>query len=378
MEQKDIKQYDVLVVGGGVAGSIAAKFAAKQGLKTLLIEKAKTPRNKPCSGIQFSYFEKLIGEKIPREVLCQNSLFKVEMMTPRGRVIRGQMSMLNFWRSTFDSWLNSLATKAEAEFWDGVRLVEFQEDSRVIKAKLASRNSCFEVKARYLIAADGLLSGIRKKLRPEDFNVKATGGAINFYFSGETNLDPNTLYMFYQREFSNLMFAWVYLKDAQWVIGSGADPEPLEYAKRFFNYIEQRFSLRGEVVRREGFASPLKSGVFPGVGNILITGDAAGLVDLYRGVGMDNAAISGRLAIKAILKSEETGRPPCEAYSRLLKGMIRKIDSNAARQKDIFATNESLEKNLSPARLLRGGILMLAATQLNRILPPERAITLPL
>lgn len=373
-----MNEYDVLVVGGGVAGSIASKLAAEHGLRTLLIEKAKTPRNKPCSGIQFSYFEKLIGEKIPRSALCQNDLFKVEMMTPGGKVLRGQMPMLNFWRSTFDSWLNSLAVKAGVEFLDEVLLDEFQVDGRVIKARLASRNNIYEVKTRYLIAADGLLSVIRKKLRPEDFKVKATGGAINFYFSGATNLDPNTLYMFYQREFSNLMFAWVYLKDDQWVIGSGADPEPMKYAERFFNYIKERFALRGEVVRREGFASPLRSGVFHGVGNILLTGDAAGLIDLYRGVGMDNAAISGRLAVKAILKSEETGRSPCEAYSRLLKSMIHKINMNEARQQAIFATDESLEKNLSTSKLLVGGITMLAATQLNRVLPPERMITLPL
>ena len=51
--------YDVLIAGGAVAGSIAAKFAAKEGLKVLLVEKDKTPRNKPCSGIQFGYFEKI-------------------------------------------------------------------------------------------------------------------------------------------------------------------------------------------------------------------------------------------------------------------------------------------------------------------------------
>ena len=184
--------------------------------------------------------------------------------------------------------------------------------------------------------------------------------------------------MYYNREFCPLMFAWVYLKDDQWVIGSGGDPKPLEYAERFFDYIKQRFSLRGAVVRREGFASPQKNGVFPGAGNILITGDAAGLVDLYRGVGMDNAAISGRLAVKAILKSEESGRSPCETYSCLLKDIAHKIDVNEARQQAIFATNESLEKNLSTAKLLMGGITMLAATQLNRVLPPERTITLPL
>ena len=373
-----MNEYDLLVVGGGVAGSTAAKFAAKDGLKTLLIEKAKTPRNKPCSGIQFSYLEKLIGEKIPREVLCQNNLFKVEMVTPSGKIVRGHMPMFNFWRSTFDSWLNSLAAKAGAEFRDGVLLAEFQEDGKVIKARLVSRNNSFEVKARYLIAADGLLSGIRKMMRPQDFDAKATGGAVNFYFRGETNLDPNTLYMFYQREFSNLMFAWVYLKDDQWVIGSGGDPEPLKYAKRFFHYIKQRFSLRGEVVRRDGFASPLRSGVFPGDGNILITGDAAGLVDLYRGLGMDNAAISGRLAVKAIMQSEETGGLPCEVYSHLLRGMVRQIDRNAARQRKMFATNESLKKGLSTPRLIHRGLLMLSIMQLNKVLPPGRIITLPL
>ena len=65
-----MQEYDVLIVGGGIAGSVCAKFAAKGGLKTLLIEKYKTPRKKPCSGIQFGYFQKIIGEKIPKERLC--------------------------------------------------------------------------------------------------------------------------------------------------------------------------------------------------------------------------------------------------------------------------------------------------------------------
>jgi len=62
--------FDVIIVGGGIAGSIAARDAAKGGLRTLLIEREKTPREKACSGIQFPYFEKIIGETIPQERLC--------------------------------------------------------------------------------------------------------------------------------------------------------------------------------------------------------------------------------------------------------------------------------------------------------------------
>jgi len=86
------------------------------------------------------------------------------------------------------------------------------------------------------------------------------------------------------------MFAWVYLKGDKWVIGTGANENPLHYAKAFFDYVKERYRLRGEVVRREGFSSTLKEHRLLWEGNVLLVGDAAGLVDLYWGVGMDNAA----------------------------------------------------------------------------------------
>jgi len=129
-----MEEYDVVVAGGGIAGSVAARFAAKNGFKTLLIEKYKTPRNKSCSGIQFTYFEKLIGTKIPREKLCTNELNKVEMITPSGKVLKGQMRMLNFWRSTFDHWLNTLAAEAGAELTRNVNNEVLEELRRIRKA----------------------------------------------------------------------------------------------------------------------------------------------------------------------------------------------------------------------------------------------------
>ena len=122
--------YDVIVIGGGIAGSVAARFSAKQGFKTLLIEKYKTPRNKACSGIQFPYFEKLVGKKIPKEKLCKNELYKVDIVTPKGKTIGGKMKMLNFWRSTFDSWLNQVAVEEGANFEDDTSLIEFEKEKK--------------------------------------------------------------------------------------------------------------------------------------------------------------------------------------------------------------------------------------------------------
>ena len=370
--------YDVAVVGGGIAGSVAAKFSAKYGFSTLLIERFKTPRNKPCSGIQFPYLERLIGEKIPREVLCTNELFKVEIATPSGKVVKGSMKMLNFWRSTFDSWLNSLAVQAGAHFLDESKLLDLNQDDEGVTLQILSKDGEREVRTRYLIGADGLNSTIRRKLRPQDFRRKPSGATVNYYFIGDANLDPNTLYMFYDREFSPLMFAWAYLKDNKWVIGTGADKDLLAYAKRFLSYIQEKYAVRGEMVKKEGFTSPMESTVYLGLGNVLMTGDAAGLVDLYRGLGMDNAALSGRLAIKAIVKAQQAHRLPMGPYQRLMEGTIRKIQRNEKRQAARYATNETLEKSLSSFNLVKDGLLMLAAAQINKGLPPERIILLPL
>ncbi len=372
-----MEKYDLVVSGGGIAGSIAARVAARNGLKTLLVERYKTPRNKPCSGIQFPYFEKLIGQRIPREKLCKNELSKVVMITPQNKVMKGRMKMLNFWRSTFDSWLNTLAIKDNVEFQDETSLVNFNRDQKGFKVKVSSSNEQKLVRTNYLIGADGMLSSVRRKLRPQDFKQKSLGTAVNYYFKGEGNLDPNTLYMFYDRDFCTLMFAWAYLKDDHWVIGTGANQKPMEYAERFFNHVKAKYDLRGRITKKEGFASTQNITVYLGAGNVLLAGDAAGLIDLYRGVGMDTAALSGRLAAKSILEAEEGGPLAIEVYQELMKKRIKKLEKNADKQVARYASNKTLESSLSGWNLLKGGLTMIVANQLNKILPTESLILLP-
>ena len=107
--------------------------------------------------------------------------------------MKGKMEMLNFWRDVFDSWLNSLAADAGAEFYDNTPLIDFKLEGEGVTVKMLRQNTVKEARARYLIGADGMLSTIRRRLRPEDFERRATGATVNYYFVGEADLDPNTL-----------------------------------------------------------------------------------------------------------------------------------------------------------------------------------------
>ncbi len=372
-----MESYHVVSVGGGIAGSIAARIAAENRLHTLLIERARTPRNKPCSGIQFSYFEKLVGRPIPPDKLCANAISNMYIVTPEKKTYQGRMRVLNFWRSTFDRWLNDLAANEGAVFQDRTRLVDFEPADGGFLLELQSGVETRKIFTRYLIAADGMSSMIRKKLQPDDYLQKAPGGAMNYYCTGEGDLDPNGLYMVNIKAYAPIMFAWIYMKDDLWVIGTGAEHDLKDYAERFYDYVCQRYKFKGEIVRKEGFASPLKNGVYLGQGNILLCGDAAGLLDAYRGVAMDNAALSARRAVQAILEAEKTGTTAISHYTRKMRPMKRQMEANEKKRQTKFASDESLAASFAPGRVLFDGARMMAANAANKFLPPDKLITLP-
>jgi len=306
-----MKEYDVFVAGGAVAGPVAAKFCAAQNLKTLLVEKDRVPREKPCSGIQFPYFEKIIGDPIPSERLCNNTLSRVEMHFPSGRVISSRFSMLNFMRDTFDEWLCLLAQNYGAEFRDACSFKDLEEVDDGIIVHLKTREGAEAIKARYVIDATGMRPAIRRILRPQEgFQKGSTGAALNYYFTADGDLEADKLYQFWDIEFNNMMFAWVYNKTLEdgkdyWVVGTGYDSDIRTRLDGFFDHVKELYQLRNvEVVKTEGYSSSMtfadKDRIWLGERNILMVGDAAGLIDLTRGVGMDSAALSGRLAAKAI------------------------------------------------------------------------------
>ncbi|MFX0187436.1 MAG: NAD(P)/FAD-dependent oxidoreductase [Candidatus Hodarchaeota archaeon] len=382
-----MNQYDVFIVGGAIAGSVAARFIAEKGLKTLLVESAKTPREKPCSAIQFKYFKKLIGKKIPKEKLCTNPLKRVYMEWPNGKVMKVPFKMLNFTRDIFDSWLNYIAVEAGVEFRDGVRCNGFEKIDDGFVVKLYPKHREIEkVKAKYLIAADGLSSTIRKIIRPQDFygrGERARGVTLNYYIKSdnEGDLNPNTLYQFWNLDFNDMMFAWTYKKNDLWVVGTGYTENISEHCNLLLDYVKKKFNFDGEIVKREGFASKFRlddqNHVFLGEGNLLLIGDAAGLVDVYRGLGMDAAALSARRCAKAILMAEKKGVTAIEFYEKSMRKLVKRIEKNMERQLLNLKNNEELLRHLKKS-YIKTGMTTFFGNIINKILPANKIILLPL
>jgi len=240
-----MKEYDVFIAGGAIAGPVAAKFCAEQNLKTLLVEKDVVPREKPCSGIQFPYFEKIIGEPIPANRLCNNTLSKVEMRFPNGKMLSSNFPMINFMRDTFDEWLCILAQDYGAEFRDGCRFKDFEEIDDSIIVHLETEKGQETIKTKYIIDATGMRPVIRRKLKKENgFQKGSTGAALNYYFTADGNLEPDKLYQFWNIDYNNMMFAWVYnktLRDGKdyWVVGTGYDKDVVVRLNSFFEHIKE-------------------------------------------------------------------------------------------------------------------------------------------
>ena len=382
-----LKEYDVFIAGGAVAGPVAAKYCALQNLKTLLVEKATVPREKACSGIQFPYFEKIIGDPIPQERLCNNTLSRVEMHLPSGKVLSARFPMLNIMRDTFDEWLCLLAQDYRAEFRDGCRFQGFEETGDGIIIHMGTPEGTKTIKAKYVIHATGLRPAIRRRLRKESgFPKGSSGAALNYYFTADGDLEPDKLYQFWDIEYNNMMFAWVYnktLSDGQdyWVVGTGYDKDVAMRLDRFFDHVKELYHLRNvNIVKREGYSSSLsfvdEERIWLGERNFLMAGDAAGLIDLTRGVGMDAAALSGRLAAKAIGQAQKSGKPVIELYARLMKNLVDQTRKNQERGILSFQTNEELQAHLDQG-MVKMGVNMFVQSLLNRLRGGERQVMLP-
>jgi len=319
--------YDVIVVGAGPGGSTAARFCAKAGLKTLLIEKEKMPRYKACGGcLSLKTVHFLDLDLSP---VLENTIYGVKftyrMKDPLSIALKEPVAFMVM-RDRFDQFLVNKALKEGSEILEGVKVIGAEEKSDGVEVTLARGE---RMRCEYLIGADGGESIVAKSLSL----VPSKGNGIGV----ESEIPYESTHGFPEEECQRVHlnfggvpngYSWVFPKKEGLSIGiggmllDGVKMNPRKYLTEFLkglNYVCEK-----KVKRVVGHPLPSFYDEEQKVskGRVLLVGDAARLMDPLMGEGIYYALRSGMLAAEAILFSKEDGSLPSFRYQQTIHHQI--------------------------------------------------------
>lgn len=304
--------FDVVVVGGGPAGATAAADLAAKGHSVLLLDKAG--RIKPCGG---AIPPRLIRDfRIPDELLCAK-ISSARMIPPSGKSVDmpidtgGFVGMVD--RESFDEWLRERAatqgaTRRRGSFErlsrddDGISVVHYTP--KAAGGEAGDRQLEGAVRARMVIGADGAVSGVARAAIPGADKIPfvfAYHEIVRAPADGTPAYDSKRCDVYYDGRFSPDFYSWVFPHGDTMSIGTGS--------------ANKGFSLRGSVaglrqhlglgeaatIRKEGAPIPLKPlKKWDNGRDIIVVGDAAGVVAPSSGEGIYYAMACARFAADAV------------------------------------------------------------------------------
>ncbi len=314
--------YDVVVVGGGPAGATAAHELARRGRSVLLLDRAW--RVKPCGGAVPPQL--LTDFEVPESVLVAR-INEARMISPKGKNVdipvgEGFVGMVD--RDVYDEWLRTRAASAGAMRCTGA-FVRREHDAdgvaRVVYTDGRSRHGEERsVRARYIIGADGALSQVARQCIPRADEGKFVFAYHEIVESPTVDSDAfahDRCDVYYQSPLSPDFYAWVFPHGKTTSIGTGS--------------LQKGFSLKGSVarlreatgldqartIRTEGAPIPLRPlPIWDDGREVVLAGDAAGVVAPASGEGIFYAMTGGRLAADAVEAALATGSARALAGAR--------------------------------------------------------------
>ncbi len=320
------KNYDIIIVGGGPAGTSAALYASKYGLKTILLDKAKFPRDKICgdalSGKSVKYMRelnildempKLNGSIIKRITFASPSHKSFDISLNSSKKKENIKEGYVIPRLDFDNLLFQKAKKVttvEENF--KVNEILYENDKIVGISGVQDRKQC-KIFAPLILGCDGSKSTISRKLGFHTEDEENTAIAIRCYYKGVKGLSDQIELHFVNEVLPG--YFWLFpAGDNIANIGIGLSKKYAKKDERKLteildevtksDHFKNRFENAKKLEKPKGWSLPLGRYKRPNHGNgFMLLGDAAGLIDPFTGEGIGNAMGSAKIAIEIALKA---------------------------------------------------------------------------
>ena len=316
---------DVLIVGGGPAGASAATHLSRAGMRVLLMDFQQFPRDKVCGdfvgpialeelnklGIKHFFNEAYQSSNLITSAalfldgreLANHHISRVSALPSFGRVIP---------REQLDWWIRETARLSGAQIVEPCRVKDFEVFKTHVEVVCKYKNEEKRFKARALIGADGSSSTVARLLSGTKHSSKNRMLAVRAYFDNMEGPWQRADVYYASNSFPG--YYWLFpTGKATANIGIGIVKETfpenqMHLDELLKDTIEKDPALRcrvGKAVLRGKIAGWPLSTFDPDMqlvaDRVLLTGDAAGLINSLNGEGIQTALSSGRWAAETLM-----------------------------------------------------------------------------
>jgi menaquinone-9 beta-reductase len=327
------QRWDVLVIGGGPAGASAAYWLATAGHRVLVVEKKRFPREKTCGdgltpravhqleemglGAQLAQFHRYDGLRAVAHGITLELTWPDHPVYPSyGYVVR---------RRDLDRMVAERAVDAGAVCWQEAEATAPILDAGLVSGAIVKRKdlgTTEEVRARYVVVADGANSRFGRAIGTERDRRRPQGMAIRGYFASPRHDDPWIESALDVRDRSGASlpgYGWIFpVGDGTVNVGIGLlstfkgwkDVNTTHLLNEFAATAPAYWGISPETAcgAPTGGRLPMGGSVHPKVGPThLVVGDASGAINPFNGEGIDYAYETARAAARCIGEALTTG-----------------------------------------------------------------------
>jgi digeranylgeranylglycerophospholipid reductase len=350
-----LKKFDVVVVGAGTGGCLAAKTVAEAGFNVCLIDRKREQDigDKVCGDAIGKHHFDTLGLEYPTGKELERKIAGVKIYSPnmetsidvKGEDLHGYI--VN--RRLFGQRLLRMAIKTGATFLESTQAVEPIIKNHSVAGVLARNvetENKFSVFGQVTVDASGFSAVLQKKLPPKigvDANASREDVVICYREIREVKeqiSEPDFCEIYVNQKFSPGGYFWIFPEGGTKVnVGLGVAmskgfPNPKN--RLYENVLSRPFFRGSSILNGGGGHVPTRRPINCMVGNsILIVGDAACQVNPIHGGGMGPSMMAGTIAGETIIKALETGNTSQE---NMWSYNVRYMQSYGAKQAglDVF------------------------------------------